>query len=456
MAVSWRRVAVPAAALGVLVPAALGAHALLPSLDDSGHSAVAADAGPSAPATPDAPLDAPVDSADTGAGVAETPGNSPSAEGVSAPIRLASYDAQGHRAVLDTPKTASVRTGDVIASAPNRKAPSGALFKVAKVVRSAKGRTEVATAPASISELLGDQRVDRRTLLAPRQLRVRPLSAGVTTKGGPVQAPATPTPSPSAPAAPQRPTLRLALNVPLPKDIAATDRSPARLAGEVDFSPELIFQYERRGARDIRPERAAVGLGGTYGYGWSLHGTAPGHVDTGTVSVPLAAVTGQYTFWVGPVPVVVSAEVTFSYRFTADGRIVLDAERRTTGSFTVGARYDRAQGWQPLHEVDQRTDGGQPRIAGAATATARIGAQASVFLYGAAGVGGDLSVYLKGRASGSGDARPAWALYAGYDLSTQLTLRLRIFGIELVDLRTTPFALHDERRLCGQGNPANV
>ncbi|MCQ4041530.1 hypothetical protein ACFOSC_12610 [Streptantibioticus rubrisoli] len=443
MAVPWRRIAVPAAALGVLVPAALGAHALLPSLDDPGRTAVAADASPSASTAPDVPLDAPVDSADAGAAVAETPGNTPSGNGSSAPVRLSSYDARSHRAVLSAPKAASVRTGDVIASAPSRTAPSGALFKVAKVVRAAKGHTEVATAPATVSELLGDQRVDKRAALAPRQLKVRPLSAGVTTKDDSRQTPS---------ASPQHPTLRLALDVPLPSGVEATDRSPARLGGEVDFSPELVFQYER-GAHSALPERAAVGLGGTYGYGWSLHGKVPGHVDTGTVSVPLAAVSGQYTFWVGPVPVVVSAEVTFSYRFSADGRIVLDAEQHTTGSFTVGARYDRTRGWQPLHEVDQRTEGGQPRIAGAATATARIGAQASVFLYGAAGVGGDLSVYLKGQASAANDGRPGWALYAGYDLSTQLTLRLRIFGVELVDLHTTPFALHDERKLCGEGKP---
>ena len=30
-------------------------------------------------------------------------------------------------------------------------------------------------------------------------------------------------------------------------------------------------------------------------------------------------------------------------------------------------------------------------------------------------------------------------------------LQLKIFGIQLVDLRTTPFALHDERKLFGRG-----
>lgn len=131
---------------------------------------------------------------------------------------------------------------------------------------------------------------------------------------------------------------------------------------------------------------------------------------------------------------------------------MLDADQRTSGSFAVGAKYDRGNGWQPLHEADQQTKGTTPRVEGAASATARIGARAQVFLYDTAGVGGELSVHLTGRAAAAtGGGAPAWALSAGYDLKTELMLQLKIFGIQLVDLRTTPFALHDERKLFGRG-----
>lgn len=139
-------------------------------------------------------------------------------------------------------------------------------------------------------------------------------------------------------------TLRLGLNVPLPEGVQATAKSPARLSGEVSFRPELIFQYEKRGGLNLLPQRAAVGLGGSYAYGWQVHGKVQGTADTGVRSVPIAAVTGRHVFWVGPVPVVVSTEVTFTYRFTADGRIVLDADQRTSGAFAVGAKYERSQG----------------------------------------------------------------------------------------------------------------
>ncbi|MEE4420600.1 hypothetical protein [Streptomyces bugieae] len=502
MAVSWRRIAVPAAAVGVLVPAALGTHALLSDSKDPGTPPAGIRTAESA--DPDAAAhDGAGASGPEGAVVAK-PSDAPAGSGRSVSVQLSSYDAQRKQAVLKPSAGKTVRTGDVIAAAPNRHAPSGALFKVGKVTDSRGGEVRVTTAPATLPELLGDQKVDRRAALLPGELTVKPLSSGVSVRtpsagtgqatpsngastpsdepstpagdGPDASAGASPSPSAAASGTPRNglartgaaatspggtlppearkalTTLRLGVNVPLPKGMEATGKSPARLSGEVAFRPELIFQYNKRGGLNLLPERAAIGLGGSYSYGWQVHGKVRGTADTGQVSVPLAAVTGRHVFWVGPVPVVVSTEVTFTYRFTAGGRIVLDADQRTSGSFAVGAKYDRGHGWQPLHEAHQQTKGGTPRVEGAATATARVGAHAQVFLYDTAGVGGDLSVHLTGRAAAAtGGGAPAWALSAGYDLKTQLMLQLKVFGIQIVDLRTTPFALHDERKLFGHG-----
>ncbi|MGA5560449.1 hypothetical protein ACPCUV_04590 [Streptomyces platensis] len=499
MAVSWRRIAVPAAAVGVLVPAALGTHALLSGPDKPRTSSAGIPAaGPTAPgAVPD---DAQATGPEGGAAVAR-PSDAPSPSGNSVSVQLSSYDAHRKQAELKPSAGKTVRSGDVVAAAPNRHAPSGALFKVRKVTGAHDGKVRVTTAPATLSELLGDQNVDQRAALRPGEISVKPLSSGVTvqkrpgadsgggtatpsgepgTPSGSPDATASGSPSPSAsdsagvrtqlvPSGTRRApvssdstlspearkaltTLRLGLNVPLPKGVQATTKSPARLSGEVSFRPELIFQYEKRGGLNLLPQRAAIGLGGSYGYGWQVHGKVRGAADTGKISVPIAAVTGRHVFWVGPVPVVVSTEVTFTYRFNADGRIVLDADQRTSGSFAVGAKYDRSNGWKPLHEARQQTKGATPRVEGAASATARIGARAEVFLYDTAGVGGELSVHLTGRAAGATDGgAPAWALSAGYDLKTELMLQLKIFGIQIADLRTTPFALHDERKLFGRG-----
>ncbi|MEV0374372.1 hypothetical protein AB0I10_32035 [Streptomyces sp. NPDC050636] len=515
MAVSWRRIAVPAVAVGVLVPAALGTHALLSDSGDSGAPPAGIRAAGSA--DPDSVPDGSAGSSGPeGGAVVAQPSHAPAGSGRSVPVRLSSYDTRNRQAVLKPSAGKTVRTGDVVAAAPNRHAPTGALFKVGKVTGSRGGEVRVTTVPATLSELLGDQKVDQRAALRAGELTVKPLSSGVTVQhppagrdpdsGAPAPSgsasppsgdagadagaptggagPDTPTggsPSPSASASGAarteltRPgaraadasprgdvlppdaaktltTLRLEVNVPLPKGVEATGKSPARLSGDVTFRPELIFQYEKRGGLNLLPQRAAIGLGGSYAYDWQVHGKVRGTADTGQVAVPLAAVTGRHVFWVGPVPVVVSTEVTFTYRFTAGGRIVLDADQRTSGSFAVGARYDRGHGWQPLHTAHQQTKGAAPRVEGAASATASIGAHAQVFLYDTAGVGGDLSVHLIGRAAAAtGGGAPAWALSAGYDLKTELMLQLKIFGIQIADLRTTPFALHDERKLFGRG-----
>ncbi|MBB1243655.1 hypothetical protein GL263_08795 [Streptomyces durbertensis] len=529
----------PAAALAILVPAGLGVGTLLSS---SGEAPTHRAAGPGSTASAPAYEEAESDGA--GAVVAQ-PTDRPDRRVHSASVRVAAYDPGQRRAVLKATERGAVRAGDVVASAPTRSAPAGALFKVAKVTESRGDEVTVTTAPATLPELLGERSVKQRAAIPARELSVRPLSKGVTATtdrpSAAESAPASPSPADSAPADPAPPTdspsssvptdtdtdtdtdtgtgtdtgtdstgtgtdtgtdtdtgtaspapsasssptldtpaktpspssapaqttapglpregatplttLRLALDVPLPAGIEATDRSPARLAGEVRFTPEVFFQYEKRGGLSVLPERAAVGLGGSYGYDWQVHGKVSRAVDSGEITRPLAAVTGRHTFWVGPVPVVVNTEVVFVYRFTADGRIVLDADQRTTGSFDIGARYDRAQGWQPVRHAEQRTEGDRPRVEGAATAQAVIGARAKVSLYDAAGVGGDLSVQLRGRASAASDGKPAWELTAGYDLKTELMLQLQIFGISVVDLRTTPFTLRGERRLFGQGTP---
>ncbi|MCZ1006235.1 hypothetical protein [Streptomyces lydicus] len=501
MAVSWRRIAVPAAAVGVLVPAALGAHALLSGPDAPRTSSAGIPA--TGTTVPGAVPDDARASGPEGAAAVARPSDAPTRSGNSVSVQLSSYDAHRKQAELKPSAGKTVRTGDVIAAAPNRHAPSGALFKVGKVTGSHDGKVRVTTAPATLSELLGDQKVDQRAALRPGEVSVKPLSSGVTVHkpasgaGADAGGPATPsggpdtpsgTPDANASASPspsasgssgvrtqlvpsgKRPTptpsgstlspdarkalttLRLGVDVPLPKGVEATGKSPARLAGEVTFRPELIFQYEKRGGLNLLPQRAAIGLGGSYGYGWQVHGKVRKTADTGQIAVPLAAVTGRHVFWVGPVPVVVSTEVTFTYRFTAGGRIVLDADQRTSGAFAVGAKYDRQHGWQPLHEAYQQTKGATPRVEGAASATARVGTRAQVFLYDTAGVGGELSVHLTGRAAAAGGGgAPAWELRAGYDLKTELMLQLKIFGIQIADLRTTPFALHDERKIFGRG-----
>ncbi|MFF3747696.1 hypothetical protein [Streptomyces kronopolitis] len=542
MAIPWRRIAVPIVAVAVLVPAGLGAQALL-SPDSTGDGE-----------NPGAPIAyvAPVAKSGSTAGKSNASAKPTPALAVS----LSSYQPQLHQAVLKTSGTVPIKAGDVIASPPTSSAPSGALFKVKEVTSSRDDLVTVTTAPATIVELLGSSSVDKKTGLTPDEIDVKPLSTGVTAQklegiapspaasngathtpsAPPAKLPTTPseassnpsawapppinephaarnqsTPTPlppsgspsqrsntspahdpgesrsdpsvfpsesrtrpsAAPAEPSKPstqpshapvaspsesplppgkkltTLKLSLNVPLPPSIEATDEAPPQLSGGVQFSPELFFQYKKRGGLNLLPQQAMVGLGGSYAYNWNIHGKVNKSADTGDIVKPLAVVNGRHTFWIGPIPIVVNANVNFSYRFSADGHISLDAQQKTTGAFAVGARYTRQSGWKPLRQSQQETTGEAPKVSGTASATARVGADVAVSLYDAAGVSSQNSVYLKGQAAAD-RGKLSWALYAGYDMKTSLKLQLKIFGIEVVNYKSSFPELHGERKIFGQ------
>ncbi|MDC7340115.1 hypothetical protein PQR15_31195 [Streptomyces lydicus] len=232
MAVSWRRIAVPAAALGVLVPAALGTHALLSDSGDAGPST--AGARPSGSAGPEAVPDDAAAPGSEGAAVVAKPSNAPAGAGRSTAVRLSSYDARGRRAVLEPAAGRTVRTGDVIAAAPNRHAPSGALFKVDKATGSHGREVRVTTVPATLPEVLGDRKVDRRAVLRDGELSVRPLSAGVTVRTRP------PLPAGTARHRPRRPTAR-------------AGRPTGRLLRPGPMTRRARARRARRPPRPVRP-----------------------------------------------------------------------------------------------------------------------------------------------------------------------------------------------------------
>ncbi|MQS05227.1 hypothetical protein FNX44_025995, partial [Streptomyces sp. OF1] len=174
MATSWRRAALPAAALAILVPAGLGVGTLLSS---SGEAPTARAAGPGSTAS--APTYEEAEGEGAGAVVAQ-PTARHDRRVHSASVRVAAYDQGQRRAVLKAAERGAVRAGDVVASAPTRSAPAGALFKVAKVTERRGDEVTVTTEPATLPELLGERSVKQRAAIPARELSVKPLSKGVT------------------------------------------------------------------------------------------------------------------------------------------------------------------------------------------------------------------------------------------------------------------------------------
>lgn len=229
--------------------------------------------------------------------------------------------------------------------------------------------------------------------------------------------------------------LLLSLDIPLNgvPGITGTSKGAPKLAGWVGLTPKLVFSFGHRDIDGERPFQAEIGVGGGYTYGWQVHAALAGLADTGdrSLRLPFAEVHLNETFWVGPVPIVISADLTYFYRLTAAGNLTIDSEQTTTGEFAVGGAYDSRKGWGPLNRNAAETTGDAvPTVTGSGDMRAIIGADLSVFLYGSAGVTGRLAPYVRA-AVNAGFAPIRWGVYAGFDLTATLTLKLEIFGVTI-------------------------
>ncbi|WP_123678137.1 hypothetical protein [Couchioplanes caeruleus] len=104
-------------------------------------------------------------------------------------LKLASYDPRAGKARLvgaakqgGKPKAgkSAVRNGDVIASGRTKALPHGALVKVTDDRTDASG--QVSVAPATLPDLLGDQKVTTSTPVPSTDVTVKPLTKGVTAR----------------------------------------------------------------------------------------------------------------------------------------------------------------------------------------------------------------------------------------------------------------------------------
>jgi hypothetical protein len=245
--------------------------------------------------------------------------------------------------------------------------------------------------------------------------------------------------------------LLLTVNIPLSgvKGMTATKLGGPTLSGWVGLTPKIIFSYGQKDVDGAKPYQAEIGVGGKYAYGWKVHAALDGPADTGeqAIQVPVATIHLSQTFFVGPVPIVLGVDLTYFYRITSDGDVSIDTEQSTTGEFAVGGSYDSRTGWGPLNRNTASAEGDPtPTLTGQGDLRATIGADLTVLLYDSAGVVGRLAPYLRAAADADG-AQKLWGVYAGFDLSASLTLRLQIFGITLLkaDLPLPP--VHEEWRI---------
>ncbi|MCX4825716.1 hypothetical protein OG883_38930 [Streptomyces sp. NBC_01142] len=380
------------------------------------------------------------------------------------PLKVASYNRTNRSAVISSAKKAPSTTeptaptapaesapavGDVIASGPAPGAPDGLLAKVTEVTGKTDKGTAVRTEAATLGALLGDDTAKGAVPVDPATFDVEPLVKGVKVswaKTGNLQ---------FGPQGAKMPLGSLRLDVgaslPLPVSEGAPVSGAASVAGFVQLAPKVEFTYD--GSSVLAPNTAFLGLSGDWSSQWSLKGKA---VAGGKpVRIPFAKLHADPVIQVGPVPVVVNLDLTAYLEVTADGSVTVDISQDLKGDFRIGASYAKAEGWKPVSTSNMTSTPVRAKVTAAGKVKAALGAEASVGLYGAAGVTAEIAPYLRGEANAVATPKSvagSWKVYGGVDLTGWLQLQLSIFGTPIFQHRIPLGALHREWLLAhGEG-----
>lgn len=235
------------------------------------------------------------------------------------------------------------------------------------------------------------------------------------------------------------------VSVELPNNLGLkpTRGSEPKVAAWVGLTPKLLFTYGCKASRSGDPFASEVGIAGDYSYGWIVHARLAGARDTGEKPLQIPFMTLHYrtTQWIGPVPLVLSADVTYFYRISASGDLSIDTEQSTVGRYELGGHYETVSGWTPFNRNDSTTTRTPDSIDGYGRFKATIGTDLSFLLYDTIGLTGRIAPYLRLAVDAGKSAAGALMrlqLFIGIDLTGSFNFRLSIMGATLVK-KDVPF-----------------
>lgn len=289
-----------------------------------------------------------------------------------------------------------LKTGDVIVSEPTPAAPYGLLRKVTGTVPSATGTISLTTTQAKIGDALksGELNVTGRALGNEDVQSVTPLAAGTVR--------------------PLATNLNFALNVVLldkDGDNSTTD-DQVRASGSINLKPsfdasikldcgplclydnDLDFMFKLS-----LEEQAKLQITGKVAYGASL--------EKSVLRINFTPI----TFFIGPVPVVITPRLTLKIKL--DGSISVNADFQTTQTLTAVAGVQYTDDWHNLSSITNSFDGATATASLAMNATARAPLQAEFLFYGV--VGPTIGVAAKLSIDAVVPRDPVWKLSGGVE-----------------------------------------
>jgi formylglycine-generating enzyme required for sulfatase activity len=301
-----------------------------------------------------------------------------------------SPDGVAYRFDAMTAALAAVAPGEIIVAGPCAAAPDGFLRRATSISQSG-GDVIVQTAQATLEDALQQGEVHMETVMLPGDIRSVTLAEGVTAR--------------AAGQSSNPLSFHLDFNQVLVQEGAAI----VRASGSVDIAPRLSFDLV---VRDWKVRQLAATA--------YIDQSAVVRVDAAledevTESKVLAEYyLGAITFFVGPVPVVVSPLLQISVGVTGKVHIGVTAQISQSASLTAGARYRDGAGWETIQAIVPGFASQPPSLEATLSIKGFARADIDLRLYGVAGWSVGVSPYLELVADIA--TAPWWKLHGGIDV----------------------------------------
>lgn len=230
-----------------------------------------------------------------------------------------------------------------------------------------------------------------------------------------------------------------AFGLDLSETLISVEGAEVRVDGDVDVDAELILELEIDKSKPLKPKtwvkrfEASAALAEEVDLTLHAEGTLEKSVEKELKTINIASI----EFFIGPVPVVIAADLTFFLQF--DGTLAAAVTTRVSqsASLKVGGRYLRSGGWSGIHETSSSFDHDVPSFDASARARVAAGSRVAVGLYGEQGAAGTMTgrAFLDAEASTSGF--PLWCLYGGLNASYGYQVSVPVIDVDLVDYEKT-------------------
>ncbi|MDZ7802242.1 MAG: PKD domain-containing protein [Trueperaceae bacterium] len=239
--------------------------------------------------------------------------------------------------------------------------------------------------------------------------------------------------------------------------LVSVEDAQVRVDGEVDAAAELIFELSIDKSQPLKPKtwvrrfEAAAALEEEIDLTLSAEGTIDRSAEKELKTLNIASI----EFLIGPVPVVIAADLTFFLQF--DGTLTAEVTTRVaqSASLQVGGRYRRSDGWSGINETHSSFTHDVPTFEASAEARVAAGSRVAVGLYGEQGAAGTIT----GRAFLDAEAQtrgfPLWCVYGGLNASYGYQVSVPVIDVQLASYDEV-FAELREEIACADNNAPDI